>query len=120
MLAVAPEGRAGDGQAPGPRDLALWLGQLKAMLDTPSEDEGRNPMATILMVEDDELNSDMLKRRLERLGHGVRVARDGLEGLAMAAEPALSLAAGCDDYATKPGDFAALRDQIDRLLASGR
>jgi CheY-like chemotaxis protein len=123
-------------------------------------------MATILMVEDNELNSDMLKRRLERLGHSVRVARDGLEGLSMAAEwvpalvlmdmslpvmdgyeatrrlradarthhipvlaltahamaadRALSLAAGCDDYATKPVDFAGLRAQIDRLLASGR
>jgi CheY-like chemotaxis protein len=123
-------------------------------------------MATILMVEDNELNSDMLKRRLERLGHTVSVARDGLEGLsmatelvpalvlmdmslpvmdgyeatrrlradtrtqnipvlaltahAMAADRALSLAAGCDDYATKPVDFAGLRDQIDRLLAGRR
>jgi CheY-like chemotaxis protein len=105
----------------------------------------------------------MLKRRLERLGHRVTVARDGAEGLSMAAElapelvlmdmslpvvdgyeatrrlraddktrhiPVLaltahamaadrarSLAAGCDDYATKPVDFAGLRAQIDRLLA---
>ncbi|MNS81831.1 Polar-differentiation response regulator DivK [compost metagenome] len=124
-------------------------------------------MATILMVEDNALNSDMLKRRLERLGHRVTVARDGAEGLSMAAElapelapelvlmdmslpvmdgyeatrrlradvrtrhiPVLaltahampadreaSLAAGCDDYASKPVDFAGLRAQIDRLLA---
>jgi two-component system, cell cycle response regulator DivK len=119
-------------------------------------------MATILMVEDNELNIDMLKRRLERIGHAVTVARDGLQGVTMAAEltpelvlmdislpemdgyeatrrlradertrhiPVLALtahamasdrerclAAGCNDFATKPVDFQSLRGQIDRLL----
>lgn len=36
---------------------------------------------TILLVEDNDLNIDMLKRRLERRGFGVVVARDGDEGV---------------------------------------
>jgi CheY-like chemotaxis protein len=38
-------------------------------------------MPTILLVEDNELNRDMLSRRLERLGHRVGLAADGLEAL---------------------------------------
>ena len=38
----------------------------------------------MLLVEDNELNVDMLKRRLERRGFVVRVARDGAEGVAAA------------------------------------
>lgn len=36
-------------------------------------------MAKILLVEDNELNRDMLKRRLERRGHEVSIAVDGAE-----------------------------------------
>src|ERR1700736_870606 len=38
-------------------------------------------VAKILLVEDNELNSDMLSRRLTRLGHQVILAMDGAEGV---------------------------------------
>jgi CheY-like chemotaxis protein len=41
-------------------------------------------MAAILLVEDNELNADMLSRRLLRRGHEVRVATDGKAGLEQA------------------------------------
>ncbi len=42
-------------------------------------------MATILLVEDNELNRDMLSRRLKRRGYEVVTAVDGQEGVEMAA-----------------------------------
>jgi CheY-like chemotaxis protein len=42
-------------------------------------------MSKILLVEDNEMNRDMLSRRLERRGFEVIMAADGEEGLAMAA-----------------------------------
>jgi len=41
-------------------------------------------MARILLVEDNELNRDMLSRRLVRRGYHVEIAVDGREGLSMA------------------------------------
>ena len=41
-------------------------------------------MAKLLIVEDNELNRDMLSRRLIRRGYDVVLAVDGAEGLAMA------------------------------------
>jgi two-component system cell cycle response regulator DivK len=41
-------------------------------------------MAKILLVEDNEMNRDMLSRRLERKGYTVVVALDGAEGLRQA------------------------------------
>jgi CheY-like chemotaxis protein len=41
-------------------------------------------MATILLVEDNEMNRDMLSRRLERKGFEVFIAVDGAEGVAKA------------------------------------
>src|SRR5689334_19567416 len=41
-------------------------------------------MAKILLVEDNEMNRDMLSRRLQRRGHDVVCAVDGAEGVAMA------------------------------------
>jgi two-component system cell cycle response regulator DivK len=38
-------------------------------------------LARILVVEDNEMNLDVLRRRLERLGHKILVALDGQEGV---------------------------------------
>ena len=50
-------------------------------------------MPTILLVEDNEMNRDMLSRRLARKGYEVVCAVDGAEGVAMATSesPALIL-----------------------------
>jgi CheY-like chemotaxis protein len=42
-------------------------------------------MAKILLVEDNEMNRDMLSRRLERRGHQVTIAVDGQQALDFAA-----------------------------------
>jgi len=119
-------------------------------------------MAKILLVEDNEMNRDMLSRRLQRRGHEVLTAVDGETGLAMTrsespalilmdmslpgidgweatrqfkADPAThaipvialtahamagdrekSLAAGCDDFDTKPIELDRLLGKIDALL----
>jgi two-component system, cell cycle response regulator DivK len=121
-------------------------------------------MAKILLVEDNELNRDMLSRRLERKGFQVVAAADGQQGidLAMREDPDLilmdmdlpiidgweatrrvkagantraipvialtahamvgdrdkALAAGCDDYDTKPIDFPRLLGKIETLLGT--
>jgi two-component system cell cycle response regulator DivK len=41
-------------------------------------------MANILLVEDNEMNRDMLSRRLERRGYHLLIAVDGQQGLDMA------------------------------------
>lgn len=119
-------------------------------------------MAKILLVEDNEMNRDMLSRRLMRKGHEVIMALDGQEGVdlaknaapdiilmdmslpvidgweatrrvkadpatqpipvialtahAMAGDREKALEAGCDDYDTKPVEFARLLEKIDNLL----
>jgi len=118
----------------------------------------------ILLIEDNELNRDMLSRRLQRQGFEVVMAVDGDEGMAKAQSeaPALilmdmslpgidgweatrrlkaaaptrkipiialtahamtddrakALAAGCDDYDTKPVDLPRLLSKIQALLVS--
>jgi len=42
-------------------------------------------MAKILLVEDNEMNRDMLSRRLERKGHQVVIATDGQQAIDLAA-----------------------------------
>lgn len=120
-------------------------------------------MPTILLVEDNPMNRDMLTRRLVRRGFDVVTAEDGLQGVdsatrllpdlvlmdmslpgidgweatrrlkaaestrgipvialtahAMADDRASALAAGCDDFDTKPVDFARLLDKMQALLA---
>ena len=116
----------------------------------------------ILLVEDNEMNRDMLSRRLLRRGYEVVMAVDGGEGVAMAtsAQPDLilmdmslpvidgweatrrikaaeatrhipvigltahamagdrekALAAGCDDYDTKPIELDRLIGKIETLM----
>jgi CheY-like chemotaxis protein len=120
-------------------------------------------MAKILLVEDNEMNRDMLSRRLVKRGFEVVIAVDGLIGLAMAtsekpdlilmdmslpglsgweasqkirADPAIAhvpiialtahamaedrdraLAAGCNEFETKPVDLASLLVKVDVLLS---
>ena len=48
-------------------------------------------MPKILLVEDNEMNRDMLSRRLERKGYEVVMALDGAQAVAMAASEAPAL-----------------------------
>lgn len=41
-------------------------------------------MATVLLVEDNEMNRDMLSRRLKKRGYEVSIAEDGEKGIEMA------------------------------------
>ena len=122
------------------------------------------PMHKILLVEDNEMNRDMLSRRLERKGYQVAIAVDGQSGVELAAaelpdlvlmdmslpvldgweatrrlkaDPATAhlpvialtahamsgdrekaIAAGCDDYDTKPIELPRLLGKIEALLAA--
>jgi CheY-like chemotaxis protein len=119
-------------------------------------------MPKILLVEDNDINRDMLSRRLERKGYEVIAAVDGAEGVskalsdqpdlvlmdmhlpvldgweatrqikanpqtqvipvialtadAIAGEREKALAAGCDEYDTKPVDLPRLLEKMTRLL----
>jgi two-component system, cell cycle response regulator DivK len=120
------------------------------------------PMPKVLLVEDNEINRDMLCRRLIRRGFEMTIAVDGAEGvkLAQSSQPDLILMdmslpivdgweatrqikalpltrhipiialtahamsgdrdrcieAGCDEYDTKPIEFARLLNKIEVLL----
>jgi two-component system, cell cycle response regulator DivK len=52
----------------------------------PSSTEGEKaaPVAKILLVEDNEMNRDMLSRRLQRKGYLVVMAEDGAQGVLLA------------------------------------
>ena len=119
-------------------------------------------MSKILLVEDNEMNRDMLSRRLVRKGYEVVMALDGQQAVdlatsespdlilmdmslpvidgweatrrlkdtpgtapipvialtahAMSDDRVRALAAGCDDYDTKPVDLPRLLDKIAALL----
>ena len=48
-------------------------------------------MARILLVEDNDMNRDMLSRRLQRKGHEVLLAADGMQAILMAESEAPDL-----------------------------
>ena len=48
-------------------------------------------MSKLLLVEDNELNRDMLSRRLQRKGYEVVIAVDGIQGITMAQSEAPDL-----------------------------
>ena len=121
-------------------------------------------MTKILLVEDNEMNRDMLSRRLMRKDYTVIIAVDGQQGVDMAAseKPDLvlmdmslpvmdgwtatrsikanpdtagipvialtahamsgdrekALAAGCDDYDTKPVELTRLLEKMQALLGT--
>ncbi|MBM3842195.1 MAG: response regulator [Verrucomicrobia bacterium] len=122
-------------------------------------------MPKILLVEDNEMNRDMLSRRLLRRGYEVVIAVDGQQGVdlagttrpnvilmdmslpvidgweatrrikadpatkaipvialtahAMAGDREQALAAGCDDYDTKPIDLTRLLPKIEKYAGPG-
>lgn len=122
-------------------------------------------MPKILIVEDNEMNRDMLSRRLARQGFEVAMAVDGKQGVEMASSekpdlilmdmslpimngweatekvksnpatkniPVIALtahamsedrekciAAGCNDFDTKPVDLPRLLEKIKALLPAG-
>ena len=47
-------------------------------------EKGASGMSKILLVEDNEMNRDMLSRRLQRRGYQVVIAVDGTQGVQMA------------------------------------
>lgn len=54
------------------------------MIETATSNQlpsGQQPAARILLVEDNEMNSDMLSRRLSKRGYHVDIAPDGKQGI---------------------------------------
>ena len=83
-------------------------------------------MPTILLVEDNELNRDMLSRRLAKRGYDVTIAVDGLEGVEKARstrpdlvlmDMSLPLKDGWDATADLKGDPATSHIPIIGLSA---
>lgn len=74
-------------------------------------------MTKILLVEDNEMNRDMLSRRLQRKGYDVAMAVDGEEGVAMAASEAPDLILMDMSLPVLNGWDATRRIKADPVLA---
>lgn len=74
----------------------------------------------VLLVEDNEMNRDMLSRRLLRKGFIMEDTKKipiiALTAHAMDSDKEKALEAGCDDYDTKPIELPRLLEKIDTLL----
>ena len=57
---------------------------MTARFETPTDTTPQTTLAKILLIEDNEMNRDMLSRRLERRGYEVIIAVDGHAGVAAA------------------------------------
>ncbi len=77
-------------------------------------------MAKILLVEDNELNRDMLSRRLTKRGHEVLLAADGAEAVAstMGMMPMIAPKVAMDGTAIQRPDAAAPPQQLLGELAT--
>ena len=85
--------------------------------------------ALLLLVEDNELNRDMLSRRLERKGYVIQMAADGAQGVSMATElrpafilmdPSLPLMDGWEAIRRLKADPATATIPIIALTAHAR
>jgi adenylate cyclase len=73
-------------------------------------------LGTILVVDDDATNRDVLSRRLHKLGYGTEVARDGLEALERLSLPGIDLVL-LDVMMPRLDGFAVLeRHRIDPTI----
>ena len=72
---------------------------------------------TILLIEDNEINRDMLSRRLERKGYRVMIAVDGADGVAQAQAAATSLILMDMDLPVLDGWEATRRLKADKATA---
>lgn len=63
----------------------IWhaIRDLHAIRRPPSAKGEKNPGANVLVIDDDEMNGDILMRRLKKAGHAADVASSGAEALAL-------------------------------------
>jgi DNA-binding response OmpR family regulator len=91
VLAGAPAGAAAGGEGStgddGLSELAVEvLADLEAIGEARAPVEGSEIPGRVLVVDDNELNRDMLSRRVQALGHEVVVASDGAQALEILAD----------------------------------